>query len=131
MIFASAMNIADTVSKQLNLAYTSLFADSDIPESSSAPQSASIPNWETDTWHPTPSFYPSNPTIFHSHSYGKIDFGDFSSIGRHLSNSMYEVSKSADRLAHPPSSSGGSGGGGGGFSGGGGGGGSGGGSGCR
>ena len=131
MIFASAMNIADTVSKQLNLAYTSLFADSDIPESSSAPQSASIPNWETDTWHPTPSFYPSKPTIFHSHSYGKIDFGDFSSIGRHLSNSMYEVSKSADRLAHPPSSSGGSGGGGGGFSGGGGGGGSGGGSGCR
>lgn len=137
MVFASAMGIADTVSEQLNLAYTSLHAEDDErPEERSATppppatSEAPEPYWGGYPWGHMP-MRRGGTIMYHSGREGRMDFGDFSSIGEHLSNSMYEVSQSAYKLAHPPSSSGGSGGGGGGFSGGGGGGGSGGGSGCR
>lgn len=136
MIFASAMDMADTVSEQLNLAYTSLHAEDEeeAGQTASPPPVSSddpSPYWGGYPWGPHIPMHRGRTVIFHAGPGGGIDFGGFSSIGEHLSNSMYEVSQSAYKLAHPPSSSGGSGGGGGGFSGGGGGGGSGGGSGCR
>ena len=82
MVFTSAMDIADTVSEQLNLAYTSLHAEDDeCPEEQSATppppatSEAPEPYWGGYPWGHMP-MHRGGTIMYHSGREGRMDFGD-------------------------------------------------------